>query len=66
MSLKPMGLLFLIDKMQNSAQFSAVGGLENIDKRVGSWGRKKKKAKEKGTGRASVDCHPPLDKKRWE
>ena len=38
-------------------------------KRVGSWGKKEKrekKAKEKGTGRASADGHLPLDKKRWE
>jgi len=35
-------------------------------KRVGSWGKKKKK-KEKGEGRAPADLHPPLivDKGVW-
>jgi hypothetical protein len=41
-----------------------VGGLKGIDKRVGSRGRKRIKAKEKGTGQAPADLHPPLDKKR--
>ena len=41
-----------------------MGGHEGIDKRVGSWG-KKKKAKEKGMGPAPADLHPPLNKKRW-
>ena len=40
---------------------SAVGGLEGIEKRVGSWG-KKKKEKEKGGGTAPADLHPPLNK----
>jgi len=35
-------------------------------KRVGSWGKKKRKKKVKSTGRAPADLHPPLDKKRWE
>ena len=43
---------------------SAVGGLKVIDKRVGSWGKKKKEL-EKGAGRAPADLHPPLNKKRW-
>jgi hypothetical protein len=32
-------------------------------KRVGSWGKEKvkKKAKEKGAGRAPADLHPPLN-----
>ena len=42
---------------------SAVGGLKGIEKRVGSWGKKKKKKeKEKGEGRAPADLHPPLNK----
>ena len=42
---------------------STVGGLEGIDKRVGSWGKKKKKRKKaKGTGRAPADLHAPLNK----
>ena len=45
---------------------SAVGGLKGIEKRVGSWGKKKKKKeKEKGEGRAPADLHPPLNKKWW-
>ena len=32
-------------------------------KRVGSWGKKKRKKKVKSTGRAPADLHPPLDKK---
>ena len=40
---------------------SAVGGLKGIDKRVGSWGKKKnEKETEKGEGRAPADLHPPL------
>ena len=39
-----MGLLFLIDEKEKEKDPpSAVGGLEGIDKRVGSWGKKKKK-----------------------
>jgi len=35
---------------------SAVGGLEGIDKRVGSWGKeKKKKKKAKGVGKVPAD-----------
>jgi hypothetical protein len=30
-------------RVRKSAPPSAVGGLEGIDKRVGSWGKKKKK-----------------------
>ena len=57
-----MGLLFLIDEKEKEKDPpSAVGGLEGIDKRVGSWG-KKKKEKEKGEGRAPADLHPPLNK----
>ena len=44
---------------------SAVGGLKVIDKRVGSWGKKKNEKKEKGAGPAPADLHPPLNKKRW-
>ena len=44
---------------------STVGGLEGIDKRVGSWGKKKNEKKEKGAGPAPADLHPPLNKKRW-
>jgi hypothetical protein len=51
-------------RVRKSAPPSAVGGLEGIDKRVGSWG-KKKKEKEKGEGRAPADLHPPLNKKWW-
>ena len=43
-------------------------GLKALGRGLGVGGRKKKKAKkakEKGLGRAPVDCHPPLDKKRW-
>ena len=40
------------------------GGLKGIDKRVGSWGkkRKRKKAKEKSTGRAPADGHRSIKK----
>ena len=44
---------------------SAVGGLKVIDKRVGSWGKKKNEKKEKSAGPAPADLHPPLNKKRW-
>ena len=39
-----------------------VGGLEGIDKRVGSRGKSKRK---NSIGRAPADLHPPLDKNRW-
>jgi hypothetical protein len=43
-----MGLLFLIDEKEKERDPpSAVGGLKGIDKRVGSWGKKKKKRQKK-------------------
>jgi len=36
-----------MEEDRNADPPSAVGGLEGIDKRVGSWGKKKNKRKEK-------------------
>jgi hypothetical protein len=50
-------------KVRKADPPSAVGGLEDIEKRVGSWGkRESKKAGEKRTGPAPADLHPPLNK----
>ena len=49
-------------KVRKADPPSTVGGLEGIEKRVGSWG-KKNKVKEKGEGPAPADLHPPLNKK---
>ena len=37
---------------------STVGGLEGIDKRVGSWGKKKKKRKKEKKKVKPMDCVP--------
>jgi len=50
-----MGLLFLIDEKEKERDPpSAVGGLKGIDKRVGSWGKKKKNAGVKAKKRLGV------------
>jgi hypothetical protein len=41
-------------------------GLKALRRGLGVGGRKRIKAKEKGTVPAPADLHPPLDKKRWE
>ncbi|MCY2970562.1 MAG: hypothetical protein NTZ30_07830 [Planctomycetota bacterium] len=62
MASKPMDCVpwfacFCMMRVKKQTSPSALGGLKGIDKRVGSWGKKKviEKGKEKGVGRAPAN-----------